>query len=42
MRLPSDYKRNYKFKSDTRKDRMSYIIAIILSVIAFVVLWYFT
>ena len=38
--LPGDYKRNYKFRSDKKKDRASYIIAIILSVIAFLLIWY--
>ncbi|MDR6784285.1 hypothetical protein ABIE26_002326 [Pedobacter africanus] len=40
MRLPSEYKRNYKFKSDTKKDRFSYIIAILISIIAFLLIWY--
>lgn len=40
MRLPSDYKREYKFKSDQKKDRLSYIIAIVISIIAFALLWY--
>ncbi|WP_284445127.1 hypothetical protein [Pedobacter sp. B4-66] len=40
MRLPSDYKRNYRFKSDKRKDRLSYIIAIVVSAIAFLLIWY--
>jgi len=40
MRLPSDYKRNYKFKSDRSKDRLSYIIAIVISAIAFLLIWY--
>ncbi|MEJ2904363.1 hypothetical protein WAE58_18120 [Pedobacter panaciterrae] len=40
MRLPSEYKRNYKFKSDRRKDRLSYIIAIVISAIAFLLIWY--
>jgi hypothetical protein len=39
MRL-SDFKRGYKFKSK-RNDRLSYIIAIIISAIVFVLLWYF-
>lgn len=34
-------KRDYKYKTDKKKDRLSYIIAIIISVIAFVVLWFF-
>jgi len=41
MQLPSDFKRNYKFKSDKKKDRLSYIIAIVISAIAFILLWYF-
>jgi hypothetical protein len=40
MRLPSDYKRDYKFKSDKNRDKMNYIIAIVVSIIAFLVLWY--
>nr|WP_262707088.1 hypothetical protein [Pedobacter schmidteae] len=40
MRLPSDYKREYKFKSDQKKGRMAYIIAIIISVIAFLLIWF--
>lgn len=38
--LPGDYKRNYKFRSDKKKDKLSYLIAIIISVIAFLVIWY--
>ncbi|MEJ2882978.1 hypothetical protein [Pedobacter sp. GR22-6] len=41
MRLPSDYKRDYKFKSDPKKDRLSYTIAIILSIIVIAIMWYF-
>lgn len=41
MELPGNFKRNYKFRSDKKKDRYAYIIAIVLSAIAFVVLWYF-
>ncbi|WP_316812972.1 hypothetical protein [Pedobacter heparinus] len=40
MRLPSDYKRDYRFKSNPKKDRLSYLIAIVLSVIAFLLIWY--
>lgn len=40
MRLPSDYKRDYRFKSDPKKDRLSYIIAIVVSIIAFLLIWY--
>lgn len=38
--LPGDYKRNYKFKSDKQKDKISYIIAIIISVVAFLAIWF--
>jgi hypothetical protein len=38
--LPGDYKRDYKFRSDKKKDRVSYLIAIIVSVIAFLLIWY--
>lgn len=41
MQLPSDFKRDYKFKSDKKRDRMSYIIAIIISVVAFLILWFY-
>ena len=41
MQLPGDFKRNYRFKSDQSKDRKSYIIAIIISVIAFALIWFF-
>lgn len=37
--LPGDFKRKYEFKSK-RNDKKSYIIAIILSIIAFAVLWF--
>lgn len=40
MRLPSDFKRNYRYKSDPRKDRMSHIIGIILAAVALFLLWY--
>ncbi len=38
--LPGDYKRNYKFKSDKQKDKIAYIIAIIISVVAFLAIWF--
>lgn len=38
--LPGDYKRNYKFKTDKKKDRLSYIIAIVISIIAFLAIWF--
>ncbi len=41
MRLPSDFKRDYRFKSDPKKDRLSYTIAIIISIIVVLLMWYF-
>lgn len=41
MQLPSDFKRDYRFKSDKRKDRLSYIIAIVISIVAFVLIWFY-
>lgn len=41
MRLPSDYKRNYQFKSNRKGDRLGYIIAIVISAIAIFLFWYF-
>lgn len=38
--LPGDFKRDYKFRSDKRKDRITYIIAIVISIIAFLVIWF--
>ena len=40
MQLPSDFKRDYKFKSNPKKDRLSYIIAIVLSVLAILLFWF--
>ncbi|GEM_PF-931165 len=39
MKLPSDYKRNYKFRTDTSKEK-KYINAILFIMVALVVLWY--
>ncbi len=39
--LPSDYKRKYKFRTDTSKERRYMNIAIIVSLIILIVLWYF-
>jgi len=41
MLLPGDFKRKYRFKSDTKKDRLGYIIAIALSALAllFLLFW---
>lgn len=36
---PSDFKRKYNFKSNSSGDRKSYILAIIISIIAFLVIW---
>jgi hypothetical protein len=41
MQLPSDFKREYKFRSDKKRDRLSYIIAIVVSIIAFILIWFF-
>lgn len=41
MQLPSDFKREYRFKSDKKRDRLSYIIAIVISIIAFALIWFF-
>ena len=42
MRLPSDFKRDYKFKSNPKKDRLSYLIAILISIIIVVLFFYFS
>lgn len=36
-----NFKRDYHYRSDTSKYRTSYWIAIIISVIAFLVIWYY-
>ncbi|SFF28421.1 hypothetical protein SAMN03003324_03142 [Pedobacter antarcticus] len=36
---PSDFKRKYRFKSSNSNDRWSYTIAIVISIIAFLVIW---
>jgi hypothetical protein len=38
--LPSDYKRKYKFRTDTSKERKYMNIAIIVSLIMVIILWY--
>jgi len=38
--LPSDYKRKYKFRTDTTKERKYMKIAIIISLIMVIILWY--
>jgi hypothetical protein len=37
--LPGDFKRNYKFRSNSNKDRWNYIIAIVVSIVAFYLIW---
>jgi hypothetical protein len=41
MRMPDDYKRKYRFKTDTSKEKRYMNIAIIVSLIILMVLWYF-
>jgi hypothetical protein len=36
-----EFKRKYRYKSDTSSDNRSYWLAIVISVIAFIVIWYF-
>ena len=38
--LPSDYKRKYRFRTDTSKERKYMNIAIIVTLIVLMVLWY--
>ncbi len=40
MRMPDDYKRKYRFKTDTTKERRYMNIAIIVSLIIMIVLWF--
>ncbi len=37
--LPSDYKRKYKFRTDTSKEKKYFNIAIIVSLILIIALW---
>ena len=41
MQLPGDFKRKYQFKSDRKNEQKGYIIAIVISAIALLLLWYF-
>lgn len=41
MQLPSDFKRKYRYKSNPRRDRLNYIIAIVISAIAFLLIWFY-
>ncbi|WP_276089840.1 hypothetical protein [Pedobacter sp. JY14-1] len=36
----SDYKRKYRYKSDQSKHKLSYTIAIIISIVAFLLIWF--
>ncbi len=38
--LPSDYKRKYRFKTDTSKEKKYMNITIIVTLIVLAVLWY--
>ncbi len=38
--LPSDYKRKYKFRTNTSKEKKYLNIALIVTLIVLVVLWY--
>lgn len=40
MKLPGDYKRNYRFRSDTSKEQR-YLTMIIVAVILIAILMYF-
>jgi len=40
MKLPGDYKRNYRFRSDTSKEQR-YLTLIIVAVILIAILMYF-
>lgn len=35
-----NFKRNYRYKSDTSSGRTGYWLAILISIIAFLVIWY--
>lgn len=38
---PGDFKRKYNFRSDPKRDRRNYTIAIVVSVIAFLLIWFY-
>ncbi len=38
--LPNDYKRKYKFRTDTSKEKRYMNIAIIVTLIVLAILWY--
>ncbi|SOD15485.1 hypothetical protein [Pedobacter xixiisoli] len=39
MKLPNDYKRNYRFRTDTSKEK-KYLNIILIIMVVLVVLWY--
>jgi hypothetical protein len=39
MKTPDDYKRKYRFKSDTSKEKKYLNISLIVSVIIILILW---
>ena len=41
MLTPGQFKRDYKFKSNRKGDRVGYIIAITISAIVILLLWFF-
>lgn len=38
---PGDFKRKYRFKSDPKSGRWNYTIAIIISIVAFLLIWFY-
>ena len=38
--LPSDYKRKYKFRTDTSKEKRYMNVTIIVTLIVLIILWY--
>lgn len=38
--LPSDYKRKYRFRTDTSKERKYMNIVVIVTIIILMILWY--
>lgn len=38
--VPGDYKRKYKFRTDTSKEKKYFNIAIIISIIMIIALWF--
>lgn len=39
--LPSDFKRKYKFRTDTSKEKKYFKIVLIVTFIILIILWYF-